>query len=535
MAEERGRKRRSRFQPAPARPRVGIVAPYQHRKGLTTMARAIESALGETASLFPVRKLARLDDEFARTRADRVADDLRHARVVPPRTPLVEWLGGIDVAILVERPFPSLCAWCRARGIRTIVVALPDWLPPDPADRVSGLELADAVAVYSRASADALAAEGLENVAYLPPSLDWPIESPRPPGTPRVVYFNVGIAGAADRRNVPLVLETLRELLPRLPDVRFVMKLHPGARKYLDELGPLPPRTEVIERELEVPEMQALQRDADLSLFPSRFEGLGLPLLESLHAGVPVLATDAPPMNEMVRDERNGLLVKAHAGGNFGAQTYWALDADHFRAQLERALGDADLLARLKAGATEGLSERRAAFDAAWRGLVRRVAPRVLNLGSGEDRREGVWNVDIRPIPGVDVVSDARHLPFADGVLDELTAQDLLEHFPRSESETLLDEWVRVLRPGGLLRVQTPDLRALAKAFLRGKLDVEDTVEWLYGRQDHPFNFHMTGFDEPRLRGLLEARGVRDIRRITDVVSSKNVCLEGRLADRAVR
>ena len=109
-----------------------------------------------------------------------------------------------------------------------------------------------------------------------------------------------------------------------------------------------------------------------------------------------------------------------------------------------------------------------------------------------------------------------------------MLAQDLLEHFPASQIDALLDEWVRVLRPGARLRVQTPDVRALARALLRGRLSTERTIEWLYGAQDHAFNFHQTGFDEPRLRALLETRGIVELRRDRSRVSSKNVCLEGR-------
>lgn len=44
-------------------------------------------------------------------------------------------------------------------------------------------------------------------------------------------------------------------------------------------------------------------------LFPSKLEGLGLPLLEALACGLSVIATDAPPMNEFVEDAVTGWLV----------------------------------------------------------------------------------------------------------------------------------------------------------------------------------------------------------------------------------
>ena len=45
-------------------------------------------------------------------------------------------------------------------------------------------------------------------------------------------------------------------------------------------------------------------------VFPSKLEGVGLPLLEGMACGLSAIATDAPPMNEFVQDGYNGFLVK---------------------------------------------------------------------------------------------------------------------------------------------------------------------------------------------------------------------------------
>jgi glycosyltransferase involved in cell wall biosynthesis len=44
-------------------------------------------------------------------------------------------------------------------------------------------------------------------------------------------------------------------------------------------------------------------------LFPTKLEGLGLPLFEALASGMPVIATDAPPMNEYILQGPTGYLV----------------------------------------------------------------------------------------------------------------------------------------------------------------------------------------------------------------------------------
>ena len=47
----------------------------------------------------------------------------------------------------------------------------------------------------------------------------------------------------------------------------------------------------------------------NILLFPSKLEGLGLPLLEGLSCGLPAIICDAPPMNEFVQDGYNGYYV----------------------------------------------------------------------------------------------------------------------------------------------------------------------------------------------------------------------------------
>ena len=55
--------------------------------------------------------------------------------------------------------------------------------------------------------------------------------------------------------------------------------------------------------------LSALIQRADVLAFPSRYEGFGLPLLEAMHAGTPVIAGDNSAMPEVVADA--GLLLKA--------------------------------------------------------------------------------------------------------------------------------------------------------------------------------------------------------------------------------
>jgi glycosyltransferase involved in cell wall biosynthesis len=49
-------------------------------------------------------------------------------------------------------------------------------------------------------------------------------------------------------------------------------------------------------------ELQAIFKSATAMIFPSRFEGFGLPILEAFHAGLPVLCSRATTLPEVARD-----------------------------------------------------------------------------------------------------------------------------------------------------------------------------------------------------------------------------------------
>lgn len=144
-----------------------------------------------------------------------------------------------------------------------------------------------------------------------------------------------------------------------------------------------------------------------------------------------------------------------------------------------------------------------------------------LNVGCGEKpiRKPGWVNVDVRPLPGVDVVAPVDALPFADGDCELLYACHVLEHVRRPDTGRVLAEWRRVLRPGGILRVAVPDLEVAMRTYLLGHRttgrdvrvkapgDLEHEMGQLYGRQDYPENTHHQGFDYRRLADVLADAG----------------------------
>jgi glycosyltransferase involved in cell wall biosynthesis len=91
----------------------------------------------------------------------------------------------------------------------------------------------------------------------------------------------------------------------------------------------------------------------DVCLTPTRWEGLGLPLYEALAFGQPTITNDNAPMNEVVTDDVNGVLVGAEADGTARSGIpAWTPDVGDLAAAIQR-LADDDERERLAAGARE--------------------------------------------------------------------------------------------------------------------------------------------------------------------------------------
>jgi hypothetical protein len=80
----------------------------------------------------------------------------------------------------------------------------------------------------------------------------------------------------------------------------------------------------------------------------------------------------------------------------------------------------------------------------------------VLNAGAGDTpiSAANLVNLEVVRYPFTDVVADAQHLPFADGVFDMVFSQSVVEHIP--DPFKYVNELVRVLKPGGTLLLDAP-------------------------------------------------------------------------------
>lgn len=129
-----------------------------------------------------------------------------------------------------------------------------------------------------------------------------------------------------------------------------------------------------------------------------------------------------------------------------------------------------------------------------------------MNVGCGDDYKEEFINVDLYKAAKVDLVADIRALPYSDGLVDEIYASHVLEHFGKWEMHTLLTEWCRALKPQGKMTIIVPDLEWVVRNWLNEP--EENRWGWpldtIFGHQSEPGETHKTGFTMPQLQNFLQ-------------------------------
>jgi len=137
-----------------------------------------------------------------------------------------------------------------------------------------------------------------------------------------------------------------------------------------------------------------------------------------------------------------------------------------------------------------------------------------LHLGCGKRYIPGFIHIDAIDYPHVDHVATIDNLSFlGDDSVDLIYNCHVLEHFKRREIAKVLGEWLRVLKPGGILRISVPDFASLCEVYQRHGHKLELVIGALFGRQDYLYNIHYNVFDYSTLLRTLEEAGFANVRR----------------------
>lgn len=137
-----------------------------------------------------------------------------------------------------------------------------------------------------------------------------------------------------------------------------------------------------------------------------------------------------------------------------------------------------------------------------------------LHLGCGKRDFGPMWDhIDQVDMPHIKS-HDVTKLPYESNSVDVIYACHLIAYFDRVEIIPILQEWKRVLRPGGVLRLATPDFREMAYMYVRQNgSDLSQFLGPLYGKMGSPVIYHKTVYDFYSLIELLASVGFKSIRK----------------------
>lgn len=145
--------------------------------------------------------------------------------------------------------------------------------------------------------------------------------------------------------------------------------------------------------------------------------------------------------------------------------------------------------------------------------------PLRLHLGCGKRYFPGFVHVDLDDFPHIDYRHDISRLPmFENDSADLIYSCGAFVYFDRIQAPAVLEEWRRVLKPGGILRLAVPDFEVLTHLYLKTH-DLASFIGPLFGRwpisteHGEQVLYQKTTYDFESLRRVLESAGFPNVRR----------------------
>lgn len=332
--------------------RIGLVTAWLDR-GSGMVSRAYRDVLSPAHE---VRIFARGGDEYARG---------------DPRwdTPEVTWSTRVPGATLNALDFGELADWVRRHRIellffneqnhwpsvvlarRELGIPLGSYVDYYKANTVPFFRLYDFLVCNTRRHQKAMAEH--PRAHYVPWGTDLGLFPPRlEPVSPGSLVFFHSAGYVPDRKGTVPLLRAFARVTGRARLVVHIQK-PPASFPALAALAGADPRVELVVGEYGAP---GLYHRGDVYVYPTRLEGIGLTIAEALASGLPVITTDAPPMNEMVVAGPAGSLVRVDEYRGRADGYFWPealVDEAALAAALQDRVDHLDRLPGAKAAARD--------------------------------------------------------------------------------------------------------------------------------------------------------------------------------------
>jgi SAM-dependent methyltransferase len=171
-----------------------------------------------------------------------------------------------------------------------------------------------------------------------------------------------------------------------------------------------------------------------------------------------------------------------------------------------------------------------------------------LHIGCGNNIKEGYVNVD-KYVKNVSIKNwDIFNLPIDENSVDEVLAEHLAEHLTFQEEKEFFLEMYRVLKMGGKLILEVPDIEWVLRTFLEAKDDFKDFYQvgavdhyfgnglqldnrWsllataIWGNQNGEGQFHKNGYTVDKLKAIAHILKFRNFTATTDFKKGTQVII----------
>ena len=173
------------------------------------------------------------------------------------------------------------------------------------------------------------------------------------------------------------------------------------------------------------------------------------------------------------------------------------------------------------------------AWETKRRGILRRADAMIaaylatpgmkkLHIGCGHNKPAGWLNTDITDHADVCFLDATTRFPMPDNAFDYAFSEHMIEHVSYEAGHTMLKECLRVLKPGGKVRIATPNLKNILALYAESPTPIQsDYIKWSIDRHTqargiytptHVINTFMTSwghtfvYDVPTLkRSMVDA------------------------------
>lgn len=130
-----------------------------------------------------------------------------------------------------------------------------------------------------------------------------------------------------------------------------------------------------------------------------------------------------------------------------------------------------------------------------------------LDIGCGIFKQEGYTGVDVDQSTNPDICAPMWNIPLPDGSVDEIFSSHALEHVTKFQVVLVLQEWKRLLKPGGVAVIRVPDLAWCCRAWLEHP-QTDWWMDIIFGQCTSEGEQHRTGFTNQIMLDYLAQAGL---------------------------